>query len=160
MSKQANKTLIGAFVVGAVALVIVGILAFGSGQFMKNMRKYVLYFDGSIKGLSVGAPVVFRGVKVGSVTDIKVRFEGEDFAVRTPVFVEIDPDRISSDFSEREAALYLRKLRLNKMVDLLIKRGLRAQLQSQSLVTGQLLVALDFYPDKPINLVGGETRYQ
>jgi paraquat-inducible protein B len=159
MSKQANKSLIGAFVVGAVVLVVVGILTFGSGQFMKELRKYVLYFDGSIKGLSVGAPVIFRGVKVGEVTNIKVRFEGEDFAVRTPVFVEIDPDRFT-DVREEKMAVYLKQRRLHKVVDLLIDRGLRAQLQMQSLVTGQLLVALDFYPDKPINLVGGETKYQ
>ena len=159
MSKQANKTLIGAFVVGAVVLVVIGILTFGSGQFMREMKKFVLYFDGSIKGLNVGAPVNIRGVKVGEVTDIKVRFEGKDFAVRTPVFIEIDPDSFS-EFSEQKAGEYLKRLKLNKMVDVLIKRGLRAQLQSQSLVTGQLLVALDFYPDKPINLVGGETGYQ
>ena len=159
MSKQANKSLIGAFVVGAMVLVVVGILTFGSGQFMKELRKYVLYFDGSIKGLSVGAPVIFRGVKIGEVTDIKVRFEGEDFAVRTPVFVEIDPDRFV-DVREEKMAVYLKQRRLHKVVDLLINRGLRAQLQMQSLVTGQLLVALDFYPDKPIKLVGGETKYQ
>lgn len=159
MSKQANKSLIGAFVVGAMVLVVVGILTFGSGQFMKEMKKFVLYFDGSIKGLNIGSPVNIRGVTVGEVTDIKVRFEGEDFAVRTPVFIEIDPDKFS-EFSEQKAGEYLKRLRLNKMVDVLIKRGLRAQLQSQSLVTGQLLVALDFYPDKPINLVGGETGYQ
>ena len=159
MSKQANKSLIGAFVVGAMVLVVVGILTFGSGQFMREMKKFVLYFDGSIKGLNVGAPVNIRGVKVGEVTDIKVRFEGKDFAVRTPVFIEIDPDSFS-EFSEQKAGEYLKRLKLNKMVDVLIKRGLRAQLQSQSLVTGQLLVALDFYPDKPINLVGGETGYQ
>ena len=159
MSKQANKSLIGAFVVGAMVLVVVGILTFGSGQFMKEMKKFVLYFDGSIKGLNIGSPVNIRGVTVGEVTDIKVRFEGEDFAVRTPVFIEIDPDSFS-ELSEQKIGVYLKKLRLNKMVDLLIKRGLRAQLQSQSLVTGQLLVALDFYPDKPINLVGGETGYQ
>ncbi len=159
MSKQANKSLIGAFVVGAMVLVVVGVLTFGSGQFMREMITFVLYFDGSIKGLSIGAHVNIRGVKVGEVTDIKVRFEGEDFAVRTPVLIEIDPDRFS-ELSEQKVGVYLKKLRLNKMVDLLIKRGLRAQLQSQSLVTGQLLVALDFYPDKPINLVGGETGYQ
>lgn len=159
MSKQANKTLIGAFVVGAVVLVVIGILTFGGGQFLKKQSKYVLYFDGSIKGLSVGAPVNFRGVKVGEVTDIKIRFEGEDFAVRTPVFIEVDPDRFS-EVSEQKVGEYLKRLRLNKMVDLLIQRGLRAQLQSQSLVTGQLLVALDFHPDKPIRLVGFETVYQ
>jgi len=105
MSKQANKSLIGAFVVGAMVLVVAGILTFGSGQFMKELRKYVLYFDGSIKGLSVGAPVIFRGVKVGEVTNIKVRFEGEDFAVRTQF--SLRSIRIGLQMSAKRRWLYI-----------------------------------------------------
>ena len=68
MSKQPNVTIIGAFVAGAVFLVITGLLVFGSGKFFSQTKKFVLFFEGSVKGLNVGAPVDFRGVRVGSVT--------------------------------------------------------------------------------------------
>jgi paraquat-inducible protein B len=67
MSKPANKTLIGAFVVGAVALAVAAIVLFGSGRFFKDMDQWVAIFPGSVKGLNVGSPVVFRGVQVGQV---------------------------------------------------------------------------------------------
>ena len=72
MSKQANTKLIGAFVIGAVVLVISGILLFGSGRLFSHQRKFVLFFEDSVKGLNIGAPVDFRGVNIGTVTDIKV----------------------------------------------------------------------------------------
>jgi paraquat-inducible protein B len=74
MGRRSNPTLIGAFIVGAVALIVIGLLVFGRGQLFTEKRTYVLYFDGSVKGLNVGAPVDFQGVKIGSVTDIKVQY--------------------------------------------------------------------------------------
>ncbi len=68
MSKPASKTLIGGFVVGAVFLAIVGVLVFGSGKFFTEKQAYVLFFDSSVKGLNIGAHVMFKGVKIGSVT--------------------------------------------------------------------------------------------
>ena len=63
MDRQASKTLIGAFVVGAVFLIVAGVLIFGGGQFMKKSQKYVLFFKGSVKGLNEGASVLFRGLR-------------------------------------------------------------------------------------------------
>ena len=73
MSKKANPTIIGVFVIGALILVVAGTLTFGSGKLFSEKRPYVLFFDEPINGLSVGAPVKFRGVTIGAVTDIKLR---------------------------------------------------------------------------------------
>jgi paraquat-inducible protein B len=150
VSIKAKPTVIGAFVVGAVALAVAGVLVFGSGTFLKERITYVAYFEGSISGLSVGAPVVFRGVKIGSVSDILVEFEPKDMSVRIPVIIEFEPERVTRVSGEAAP---------RKNMALMIERGLRAQLQLQSLVTGQLIVALDFYPDKPIRLLGVDNRY-
>jgi paraquat-inducible protein B len=81
MRKQASKTLIGGFVVGAVALAVAGVLVFGSGRFLKQTFKFVMYFEGSVKGLKVGSSVVFRGVRIGTVTDILLRYNPADMYV-------------------------------------------------------------------------------
>jgi len=143
MSKQANKTVIGIFVVGAIALAIVGILILGSGKFFRQTFKAVCYFDGSVGGLNVGAPVVFRGVKVGSVVDIVLRFDRKDLNFKIPVYIEMDPNKIVATGPEPKE--------LGENLKLLIDGGLRAQLEMQSFVTGQMQVGLDFYPNKPAN---------
>jgi len=152
MSKQANKTVIGAFVVGAVALAVTGVLIFGSGKFLSKMEPYVMYFDGSVKGLNIGSAVMFRGVKIGSVTDIALRADPNDLTVKIPVFIEVDPERF-------ERVGEKRRRRAQEQIRILIARGLRAQLQMQSMVTGQLMIDLDFHPDKPAKLVGADTKY-
>ena len=150
MSKQANKTVIGAFVIGAIALVVAGVLIFGSGRFLKERDSYVLYFEGSVKGLNIGSPVLFRGVKVGSVTDIRLRFDPEDLTVYIPVVIEVEPDRFSKGSNDKHP---------KQNVDLLVEKGLRAQLELQSMVTGQLMVNFDFQPDEPVNLTGIKSEY-
>jgi paraquat-inducible protein B len=147
MSKQANKTVIGAFVVGAVVLAVIGVLVFGSGKFLTELDNYVLHFEGSVKGLNIGAPVVFRGVKIGSVTDILLRYNPDDFAIYIPVFIEVEPGRFQP---------LTGKKRKRRSIKDLIDQGLRAKLQLQSMVTGQLMVDLDFYPDEPAKLIGEE----
>ncbi len=152
MSKQASKTLIGGFVVGAVVLAVIGVLIFGSGKFFSERSEWVLYFDESVKGLNVGAPVLFRGVKIGSVTKIQVLFNREDLSIQMPVFVETDPRSFTATGETTGLAYTAAERRKN--VEGLIERGLRAQLATQSMVTGQLMVALDFYPDTPARFVG------
>jgi paraquat-inducible protein B len=149
MSKPANKTLIGAFVVGAAVLTVAAIVLFGSGRFFKDTNKWVAFFPGSVRGLNVGSPVVFRGVQVGQVIDIIVNFDTAELSVNIPVIFETDPerfrdvgDRVITDDKEMHRAL--------------VEQGLRAQLQLTSLVTGQLAINMDFYPDTATKLVGVE----
>jgi len=152
MSEQTSKTVIGGFVVGALALVVVGVLIFGSGEFMKKTNKYILFFEGSVRGLKVGSSVALRGVKVGSVTDITLRIDPKDMTSHIPVVIEVEPDRIEVVGGVRRGDSYsnIRKL---------IERGIRAQLTSESLVTGLLMIELGYHPDTPVRLVGKDTKY-
>lgn len=150
MAKKINPTLIGGFVLGAAALAVAGIAYFGSGSFTRRADKYVLFFEGSLQGLSVGAPVLFRGVRVGSVVDILVRYYPDDQHIDIPVYIELETNRVEGVQDGP---------RQTDVLPLMIERGLRAQLTTQSFVTGVLAVQLDFYPDKAIKLVGEEHRY-
>lgn len=146
MSQQTNKTLIGGFVVGALVLVVAGVLVFGSGKMFKKTIDYVMYFQGSVKGLNVGAPLVFKGVKVGAVKEIILQADASKLSFQVPVIVELDPTRIQVLHGKQDG---FQEGRFKQLIDL----GLRAQLQTQSMVTGQLIIDLDFHPDKPVRLV-------
>jgi paraquat-inducible protein B len=150
MGRRANPTLIGAFIVGAAALIVIGLLVFGRGQFFTEKRTYVLYFDGSVKGLNIGAPVDFQGVKIGSVTDIKVQYLSRANEFRTPVYIQLEGDRVGEVGDRKNRDDY------KQFVQSQVQAGLRARLETQSLVTGQLFVQLGFYPDSPIRLMGGD----
>ncbi len=155
MSKKASKTLIGIFVTGAIALLVVAILIFGSGKFFAPTKKFVMFFDGSVKGLNVGSAVMFHGVKIGEVTEIQLRLNPKDLSAVIPVYVEVDPRRFT--VSEEEKKLIRSKKYL--FIRPLIEKGLKGQLQMQSFVTGQLMINLDFYPEKAIKIAGLETKY-
>ena len=152
MGKQASRTVIGAFVVGAIALAVAGVLVFGSGKLLSKQARFVMFFDGSLKGLQVGAPVVMQGVKIGQVTDIYVMADPATLEFYNPVFVEIDPGKIR--VAGQETTTW--KMRKEEYSDYqaLIKKGMKAQLVLQSYVTGQLWIGLGLYPDKPVRLVG------
>jgi len=137
MAKQANRMMIGGFVVLAVIIMAASLVVFGSGKFFKKTNKYILYFDESVKGLSVGAPVLFQGVQVGSVTSITLQADFVTMKTQIPVFIEIEPDRWKVRTGERN---------YRKVAAKLIEMGLRAQLITQSFITGQLMIELDFYP--------------
>src|SRR5512136_691472 len=94
MSKSANRTLIGAFVVGAVALAVILLIILGSGRLFSHNFINVMYFRGSVKGLNVGSPVMFRGVKIGSVKRIELLYDARDLSFLIPVYVEIDPNKM------------------------------------------------------------------
>ena len=104
MSKQANTKLIGGFVIGAVVLIMAGILLFGSGKLFSHQKKFVLFFEDSVKGLNIGSPVDFRGVNIGTVTDIKIVLNKKDLSLRIPVFIEIEPKRIALQHGDGERA--------------------------------------------------------
>ncbi len=167
MARQPNKTLIGAFVVGALALAVAGLFIFSSGKLFKDTRTFVLYFDGSLKGLDVGAPVNFKGIKIGSVSDIKVQLESADFTdIRIPVLVEIETDMIKESTALTKAQNYKtwrqhreEMQQAGQVIKYMIDRGLKAQLISQSMVTGKLMIQLDFYPDKPARFVATENEH-
>jgi paraquat-inducible protein B len=147
MAKKANPKLVGGFVIGAIALAVIGAIAFGGGQFMAAKYKAVMFFSGSsLSGLDVGSPVTFRGVRIGSVTGIVIRFDVDQEALRIPVYIEIEKDRIQVISGQRDI----------KNVEALVGRGLRGQLVIQSLVTGQASIDLNFHPGTPITLVGAE----
>lgn len=144
MSKQPNKTAIGAFVVGAIALTIGALIIFGSGKFFEDKRTFIMFFDGSVQGLNLGSPVNFKGVQVGAVTDIRMQFDAQNLGIRIPVLVDLSPSKIEIVGGKRDP----------KNMERLIQKGLRAQLKTQSLITGQLMIELNFYPDKPPRLLG------
>jgi paraquat-inducible protein B len=151
MGKKANPAIIGAFVLGAIALGVFGILMFGSGRLFRNTAQFVVFFPGAVDGLSVGAPVKIKGVEVGSVTDIRLRVAGTGVAsvkelaegIRIPVFIEVDNDKLSN------LGAGGRNLNNPETIKDLIAGGLRAQLATQSLLTGLLFVQLNFYPEIP-----------
>src|SRR5262245_55212021 len=89
MGSKINPTTIGAFVVGALVLLIAGVLLFGGGKFFQEKVPYVLFFDSSVEGLNVGAPVIFRGVQIGQVTAISAIADPQTFDVRIKVQVEL-----------------------------------------------------------------------
>ena len=149
MSKPIGKPLIGAFVVGAVAIVVAGLFVLGGGKFLEKKYIRVMYFDGSVKGLKVGAPVTFRGVEVGTVTNITIRANVENLTTRIPVVVAIDPASIETTTGGHFV----------EQLPRMIKLGLRGRLELQSMVTGQLQIELDFMPDTKARLVGGKTKY-
>ena len=135
MSKSANKKLIGVFVIVAIGLIVGAILILGSGRFFRHYPKYVMYFEGSVQGLSIGSPVVFRGVKVGSVTDIAMDFNPSDLSILIPVYVEGKADTSSRGILKGD-----RTALQEEVVQALIRKGLRAQLEMQSIVTDQMYV--------------------
>ncbi len=149
MSKPANKKVIGAFVLGAIGLLVVAVMVFGSGKLFRKTIPAVFYFEGSVKGLNVGAPVMLRGVQVGSVTDVVLQYNPKDLSIRIPVHADFDPEKV-----ERVEGVRLQPAQRAAELKRLIDRGLRAQLQTQSILTGLLMINLDFLPNTPVRLVG------
>jgi paraquat-inducible protein B len=137
MGRKANPILVGAFVVGAIALAVMGIVVFGSGRLFADTTPFVMYFSGSVDGLSVGSPVKFKGVEIGAVTSIQLDL-GEE--ARIPVWIEVDNKKIVARGADAwpSEATHLKSA---------VERGLRAQLNSQSIVTGLLFVQLDYHPE-------------
>jgi len=151
MSRRANPTTIGLFVVGAIVLALVGVGALGSGWLLSSRTTFISYFEESVNGLDEGAPVKFKGVPIGEVTDIKIRIDLEDETFQVPVQYAIDLEPVTDTTGlplELDDPELLRRQ---------IERGLRAQLQLESFVTGQLYVELTYVsdPETPVQVQRG-----
>lgn len=149
MSKRVNPTLIGAFVVGAIALTITAFLLLGNVGLFEDREKVIMYFTGSVEGLNKGAPVNVRGVKIGTVTDIDVEMHPLDGKFYIPVVVQFEPDAVKD-----VQAIKLADPEQDHLQYLIEEHGLRAQLKLQSMLTSQMAIELDYFPDTPIHYHG------
>ena len=159
MSKRASPTLIGAFTLGAIALGILTLTIIGGGRFWEPTRRFVVVFEGSLHGLSLGAPVTMRGVTIGQVGDIYpvvVTHKGEPTGIDVLVTIELRRGRLHAASG---ATLDLSGLSDEELMRLLDHAGLRAQLALQSFLTGQLYVDLDFFPGSPVTKADVHTDY-
>jgi paraquat-inducible protein B len=141
MSKPVNTALVGAFVVGAIGIVIAMAFFISGNGFGSEKERAVMVFDSSVKGLKIGAPVAFRGVQIGQVTNIELLMDAQTYDVMMPVYVDLNTNIIKKIGTKQE----------ENSTQQLIDRGMRAQLQSQSLLTGLLYVQLDFHPGTKLN---------
>ncbi len=141
MNERSSGLLVGAFVVGALVIGTAGALFVAGGGFGAAKSTVVMVFDGSLRGLNIGAPIALRGVTVGQVTDIDLILDAAHGEVTMAVVGEIDPTTMRLEGEVTES-----------IHDELVSRGLRAQLNTQSLLTGLLYVQLDFHPGTEMNL--------
>jgi len=132
VSKQANPRLVGAFVVIGILLAVVTVTMIGSFRAFKARQTFVMYFSSSVNNLNVGAKVKWKGVPVGQVSDIRIRWNQDALSTEVPVFVEIDLGRLGMDLEDK------------KVLKQEIANGLRAQMQWDSLISGMLYIELNY----------------
>lgn len=158
--KRIDPRVIGSFVVGAIMLGVAGLIFFGPGGLISETKLYVLHFDSSVKGLTVGSPVRFRGVKIGQVKNINVRVRPSDFEFHIPVTIEIEPSRIDAEGTDQGIFEALKSsVQGGNPIERLVEKGLRAQLLLDSLVTGRLYVNFDMHPNEPSYLPDYPSEY-
>jgi paraquat-inducible protein B len=141
-----NALLIGVFVLTALAVIIGTTMLLGRGSIFSKQVSAVVFFEGSVRGLYTGAPVTFRGVKIGEVDHIGIDVDPQSLATRIPVSLLLSRDAIRMG-GDRDGQM--------KDIPELVKRGLRAKLILQSVVTGQTSIDMDFKPNTPLHLLAG-----
>ena len=139
-----NALLIGSFVLFGLALVVASILWLSGNRLFQRHLEVMVYFNSGVPGLYVGAPVNFRGVAVGQVEEIGIQVDRDSLKALVPVRIQLTPDALRFTGS-KDTPLDLQTL---------VQRGLRARLSSQSFVTGQKAIELDFVPNTPSTLSG------
>ncbi|MDJ0988089.1 MAG: MlaD family protein [Desulfobacterales bacterium] len=154
MSKQANRKVIGGFVLLAVGILAASVVIFGSGDLFKESFDYVLFFEESVKGLDVGSPVLYRGFPVGKVKKVVILADLKKINDYVLVYVELYPDVVAV-LTEDNAEVDWR----DRMSDQ-IALGLRAQLVPQSLITGKLAIQLSEHPDQPAAMKNIDPEYE
>lgn len=148
MSRKANPRVIGLFVLVALALLVAALVVFGGGRLFARTDTFVMFFEDDVAGLQIGAPVTFRGVRIGSVTDVQIRYDTNTREVTIPVMVKLERRQVTMEGANGM-----------ENIDWMIERGLRAELQVQSFVTGQVVIDLDFDTSVPARLVGALPSY-
>ncbi|WP_341937858.1 MlaD family protein [Marinimicrobium sp. C2-29] len=156
MSKQTNPTVVGAFVIGAVVFLALGFALFGGSELLAKKVRFTTYFEGSVQGLRVGSNILFRGVRVGSVNNIELLTEVETLEPVVRVTMQLDPESVKTLRGNKVVEGSLQSL---IGIERLLEAGLSAQLASESFVTGQLAVELDFRPDRELKLRGTDSKY-
>jgi paraquat-inducible protein B len=153
MNKRVSPTVIGAFVVASFAILVVALVVVGSGKMFSRPTRFVCMFQGNLNGLKVGAPVKVRGVQIGEVSAIELRLLPSQGrmrpgirGLRLPVFIDVDRSQLLSKGGTGAA---LDKSGFNE----LIQMGMRAQLDTESLLTGLLYIDLDLHPKTPAKYV-------
>lgn len=138
-----NPKLIGAFVTATIILIVAMVLYFGSVNFLNRSTHFILFFDQSINGLNVGSMVKFRGVPVGQVRRIMIRADGQsELSTAIPVIIEINRSRLENDLGVSSDVFD------QEWMERSLERGLVAQLNMESFITGQLFVEFSFEPEK------------
>jgi paraquat-inducible protein B len=143
---RANPKLVGGFIIGGLTLLLLAVAALASGKFFTHSTTLVSFFPESVRGLQIGSPVTFRGVPLGQVTAIEAFMVSKDSGIDIEVTYQVNLDRIHEPAG---AASALRAGDAAEAARFLVEKGLRAELQSTSLVTGQLYIDLDFHPEQP-----------
>jgi paraquat-inducible protein B len=136
MSKKANSTMIGLFIVSGVALGVLGLLLFSSLKLFARTQDVIAYFNDSVNGLAEGAPVKYRGVTIGSVKRVMVRFNQATNDYAMPVILELEEKLLRKRMVEAEVVF------TKEALEARIQRGLRATLGSESLLTGVLYIEI------------------
>lgn len=158
MSVKASPTVVGGFVIGAIILVVVSLLVLGTGRFFKNDLRLMAVFPGTVKGLHVGSPVLFRGVQIGSVAKIKLHHDPETRQNLVPVYIDLKQEVMELIRQDAEDSKLTEEEALGFMVAM-VKSGLHARLTMESLVSGRQMVEFEIDPDIPIELTGIDKQY-
>ena len=149
MSKKINNTSIGLFIVTGVALGVIGLLLFSSSKMFSKSHYDIIYFNESLNGLNEGAPVKYRGVTVGSVKQVMIHFNQAADDNAMPVIIEIEDNLVRRRLRDEADVLLYNKVTSEQVREARIKAGLRASLQTESLVTGVLYVDIRINPKAP-----------
>lgn len=144
-----KPVMVGDFMLSGLALGLAALLLFGGTAILSPTVHAVVYFQGSVANLAVGAPVTFRGVRVGSVSEISLLLNMTDLSAKIPVYLDINPKQIALQQGAHG--------KTDASFDRLLKAGLRAQLTMQSLITGQLIVDLDLRPESPESMIADDS---
>lgn len=142
MSNRANPLRIGAFLLGGLALLVLAVFFISGGRWLERQDRVIMNFRGSTFGLQVGAPVVFRGVRIGTVQAIGIQYDAAHLDYAIPVTADLERDALERLRGPDTAGA------ARGLIPALVARGLRAQLGMQSLLTGQLYVDLDLRPQR------------